>query len=160
MKKEVEIEFKKEGIVLRQNIPTPFGGENVEKVYPYQDIYGKKWDLRVYEVKPNVVNGILKSIIIKGEIEVEDEEKIDVGYCIEKYIPYAKGQSLNDLKDVVKYMCKERISRKNAVKRVADKDSKTYGAVLSNITRTLNMKTRELDEKLEKIIECCKKSQP
>ena len=171
--KKVEIEFNKKGVVVRQRVLMPFGDEEiVEKVYPYEDISKKRWSLKVYEIKPKILDGILKSIIIHGEYggfeppEISPDGNIDE--IIKKYFPNAKGQSLMDLKGIVKYLLKNNVSendiekvrsgRRDAIKKIARERGVSESAVLSNVTRGLHINVDELDNKLREIISSYRES--
>lgn len=72
-----ELIFRKDGVIYRDTVETPFGQEVIEKKVDYSEIRGLK--LSSVSVDPVIENGILKAIRMDvDEFEVVDEKKENV----------------------------------------------------------------------------------
>lgn len=160
-KKEVDviIRFNKNGITIEMHIPTPFGLETIVKKFSYEEAL-TMWNLEVREIKPKFENGILVEIILVGKLKGMVGQMIsqtgnNLGNCIRRYFPNARGAKFRDLRAVVRYMM-DGYSRVDAIKKRAQDRGVYPQTVHSNLTRGFKIDTDELDRRLNNILKCLK----
>ncbi len=161
---EVEITFNRTGVIIKMPVRTPFGTEIIKKTFSYEEISRRRWNIEIWEIIPVMENNVLKAIrlkgILKGVSQTTDEdikEEKSLEDCIKKYFPNIKGERLEDLKAVIKYMMKG-YNRVKAIKMRA-KDKNVYPqTVHSNLTRGIGITTDELDKRLKAVLGCWKPS--
>lgn len=125
-----------------------------------EDLYWKLEEGRVKAHYETLEEWILK--ILKTHLGYEDEEIIKpidedkYDECIKKEFPNFTPwkQSYVDLKNVIKRMYETGENRTVAEGVVAKQRRVTWGAVHSNITRSLGINVYDLDKKIERIIDC------
>ena len=161
---EVEIMFNKTGVSIKMPVRTPLGTEIIEKTFSYDEISKRRWNIEIQEIIPIMDNNVLKAIRLKGilkkvsqEVDADKDTKYadSIEDCIRTFFPNIKGERLEDLKAVIKYMTKG-YSRIEAIKmRAKDKDVYPQ-TVHSNLTRGIGITTDELDKRLNNVLKCLK----
>lgn len=152
-----ELIFRKDGVIYRTTVETPFGQEVLEKRVDYSEIKGLK--LSSVSVDPVIENGVLKAIRMDvDEFEVVDEkEEDDLAKLIEKRLKEKEWPSYvrayahallnpNTMAATMRKILKEKkkISDRDLRKLIEEKGYNPDGGAYSAILYVLDKVTGEI----------------